>query len=260
MICKSYARIFARNIFRKFNILLFHLSLRGLGVLNWQNDRLSGEKEWANHYLRGKQAPVVLDVGANIGKWSNSIHEINKGARIFAFEPHPKNYTRLVEHVGDKASPFNLAVGDERSTLELFDYEANDGSSHASLYREVISDIHGSNCVSHSVEVIRLDDFLDEHGIEEVDLLKIDTEGNELQVLRGAERHLKKRCIKAIQFEFNEMNIVSKASFKDFWNMLAAQYNLYRLLPGGGALKIKSYSPVFCEIYAYQNIVALLKE
>lgn len=55
------------------------------------------------------------------------------------------------------------------------------------------------------------------------------------------------------------MNIVSKVSFKDFWDYLK-EYEFYRILPGGELLKIKNYSPIGCEIYAFQNIVALLKE
>lgn len=90
-------------------------------------------------------------------------------------------------------------------------------------------------------------------------MLKIDTEGNEFKVLLGCLEALKEKRINAIHIEFNEMNIVSKVSFKDFWDLLS-DYNFYRILPGGGLLPIKNYSPIMCEIYAFQNIVAILKE
>ena len=96
-------------------------------------------------------------------------------------------------------------------------------------------------------------------NVQVIDLLKIDTEGNEFNVLLGCKEFLKNRQVKAIHFEFNEMNIVSKVSFKDFWDLLS-DYNFYRILPGGGLLPIKNYSPIMCEIYAFQNIVAILKE
>jgi hypothetical protein len=54
------------------------------------------------------------------------------------------------------------------------------------------------------------------------------------------------------------MNIVSKSTFKDFWDFLSG-YNFYRLLPGGALLPIEDYSPILNEIYAFQNIIAILK-
>lgn len=53
------------------------------------------------------------------------------------------------------------------------------------------------------------------------------------------------------------MNIVSKTSFKDFWDLLS-DYNFYRILPGE-LLPIKNYSPIMCNV-ALRNIVAILKE
>ena len=88
-------------------------------------------------------------------------------------------------------------------------------------------------------------------------MLKIDTEGHEFAVLRGASNLLKTGRIDVIHFEFNEMNVVSRVFFKDIWDFLP-NYDFYRMLPDGLA-QIKNYSPVFCEIFAYQNIVAKLK-
>lgn len=63
--------------------------------------------------------------------------------------------------------------------------------------------------------------------------------------------------IKAIHFGFNEMNIASRVFFKDFWEFLA-DYEFYRMMPNG-LVPIVAYSPLLCEIFAYQNIVALLR-
>jgi hypothetical protein len=103
-----------------------------------------------------------------------------------------------------------------------------------------------------------LDDVIDQESISDLDLLKIDTEGNEYSVLKGAIDSIGKNKIKAIHFEFNEMNIFSGVTFKMFWDLLA-QYDFYRILPDGNLVNIKNYSPIHCEIYAYQNIVCLLK-
>ena len=260
IIYKLYGYLFARNIFRKLNMFLYHISLRGLGVLNYQGEYLTGEKGWLRGYLKDKVKPIVLDVGANVGNYSKNVLSSNASCSIFAFEPHPVTFKKLVANTtSSQFKAFNVGVGIENGTLSLYDYDTKDGSAHASLYKDVIKDLHRGNPISHSVDIIALDQFLISQNIQAVDLLKIDTEGNELNVLLGCKEFLNNRKIKAIHFEFNEMNIVSKVSFKDFWDYLK-EYELYRILPGGKLLKIKKYSPFNCEIYAFQNIVAILKE
>ncbi len=260
IIYKLYGYLFAKNIFRKFNMFLYQISLRGLGVLNYQSEYLTGEKAWLRGYLKDKVKPIVLDVGANVGNYSKNVLDSNGNCSLFAFEPHPSTYKKLTLNINfANFKPFNVGVGNENGILELYDYDTKDGSSHASLYRDVIKDLHKGNPISHSVNIIALDKFLISQNIQAVDLLKIDTEGNEFNVLLGCKEFLNNRKIKAIHFEFNEMNIVSKVSFKDFLDFLK-EYELYRILPGGKLLKIKKYSPINCEIYAFQNIVAILKE
>lgn len=141
--------------------------------------------------------------------------------------------------------------------MELFDYKNNDGSSHASLYKQVITDLHKGDVVSHKVNIVKLDELLKDFN-KKIDLLKIDTEGNEYNVLLGATSLLKN--INAIHFEFNEMNIISKTTFKDFWDLLNKDFVFFRILPYGKLLPIKNYSTIYCEIYHYQNIICLKKE
>ena len=137
------------------------------------------------------------------------------------------------------------------------DHGHNDGSAHASLHKGVIEQIHNSSSICYEVDVDILDDFILRNSIEKINLLKIDTEGNELNVLLGAQASLKSGLIEVIHFEFNEMNVFSRVLFKDIWEFLP-NYDFYRMLPNG-LVPIQNYSPVFCEIFAYQNIVAKLK-
>ena len=58
---------------------------------------------------------------------------------------------------------------------------------------------------------------------------------------------LTRGAIRTIQFEFNEMNIISHATFKDFWDILRG-YHFFRLLPGGRLMPIVVYRPLLCEI------------
>jgi hypothetical protein len=74
-------------------------------------------------------------------------------------------------------------------------------------------------------------------------------------VLKGASNLLREGRISAIQFEFNEMNIVSRVFLKDF-NELIPNCRFYRLLRHGLG-PLDPYSPLACEVFAFQNIVAL---
>ena len=186
-IIDGYVWVFAKPIFGKFNKLLFRLSLAGLGVLNYKNSKVSGEQSFLKNYLSGKNG-VVIDVGANEGNYSAEVLAYNSNVNVYAFEPHPVIYQRLSEKFNgmSRIKTVNKGLSDNTGFLELYDYENKDGSSHASLFPEVITEIHGAaKAVSHKVSLTTLNDFIKENSIDMIALLKIDTEGNELQVLRG---------------------------------------------------------------------------
>jgi len=260
LIIRLYVFIFARVRFEKINNFLYRLSLGGLGILNYQTSQISGEKNFLKKYLQNKKG-VILDVGANEGSYTMEALEACSDPIIYAFEPHPVTFERLTKNtsIHPSVETINCGLSDSPGELTLFDYEHQDGSSHASLFSEVITEIHGSRTATgHRVNLSTLDGFLDEKNITEVLLLKIDTEGNELAVLQGGLRAIQEKRIKAIHFEFNEMNAVSHVFFRDFWRLLD-NYRIYRLLPNE-MLEIKRYNPISCEIFAYQNIVAILKD
>lgn len=257
---RMYASLFARRRFRKLNTLLFDLGLRGLGILNYQDRNISGELMFLRQYLKGKDNPVVLDVGANGGDYSRDVVVINPSGVVFAFEPHPLTFEKLVSNVKAHKNirPLNHAVGDRPGRQMLYDRCLEVGTAHASMFREVIEDIHKAQSSENEVTVITLDEFIEEQGLTRVDLLKIDTEGYELNVLKGGTKAIRSGTFKAIQFEFNEMNVVSRVFFRDFMEMLP-QYEFHRMLPGG-LQRIDRYSPVRCEVFAFQNIVATFRE
>jgi len=257
---KVYAFLFGRRQFRRLNVLLFDLGTRGLGILNYQDRKISGESSFLRQYLRDRKSPVVLDVGANVGAYSQEVARVNPSAEVFAFEPHPRTFERLVSNLGTGKTfyLYNYALGAHPGYSTLYDRESGNGSSHASIFREVIEDIHNAQARGYNVKVHTLDQFVEENQLERIDLLKIDTEGYELNVLRGGVRTIGSGMVSAIQFEFNEMNVVSRAFFKDFWELLP-QYRLYRMLPRG-LLSIDCYNPLRCELFAFQNIVAIRAE
>lgn len=228
-----------------------------MGVFKWDIEE-NGEKLFLQNYLSTFKDPIIFDVGANRGAYSMLVREICPSALIYAFEPHPTNFA-VLESCGKNHNllSFNYGFGKTNETTALYDYLEKDGSSHASVYEEVIEQLWKSSAVAHPVTIRKLDDVLIEQGISRVDLLKIDTEGSEFNVLLGAEQSIRNGMVNVIHFEFNDMNVISRTFFKDFFDFLP-EYDFFRLTPDG-AIHIKSYIPWLCEIFAYQNIVCTRK-
>jgi FkbM family methyltransferase len=240
------------------NRAFFYLGLRGMGFGNYKNDSESGELNFLSKYIAKYPNGIVFDVGANVGIYASRLRELNTSLNIYCFEPHPITFKRLSNNVSKlHVNIFNLAVGATNDFLTLYDYSDNDGSEHASLYRNVIKDIHHGSITEHVVQAISLDSFVQDHSINKILLLKIDAEGNEFDVLEGFKNFINFNRIEFIQFEFNEMNVISRKFFKDFWDLLP-NYDFYRLLRGN-LIPIKSYDPVTCEIFWFNNMVARLQ-
>lgn len=258
----SYAWVFARQFWQPFNKMLFHLSLRGLGVFNYQTFRISGERYLIHRLLPcliGKTGqPTMFDVGANEGMFSSDLLAVFPNASVCSFEPHGKTFERLSARVGDRCSVFNFGLGESAGSMKLYDVgDHAEGTSHASLYANVISDIHHREVDAVDVEIKRLDDVASELGVDRIDFLKIDTEGHELSVLKGAEQLLAENRIDVIHFEFNDMNVVSGCFMRDFHLMLEG-YRLFRLLPD--SLLELTGIPALTEIFGFQNIIAIRQD
>jgi FkbM family methyltransferase len=256
-----YALIFARTSLRRLNTLLFHMSLRGLGLLNYYDDRVSGERNFIRKILPGyvtRAVPVFFDIGANIGDYSATLAKAFPTAKIYAFEPHPVTFSVLSQSQGgENVLCYNKALGSHAGELPLFDGANSNGSQHAALNRDVIVEIHRQAPESHLVEVDTLDRFASSHNIEYIDFMKIDTEGSELSVLQGGRDLLAQKRIGLIQFEFNEMNIYSRSFFNDFTRVLPG-YQFLRLLPFG-LLELPK-TPVLTELFGFQNLLAVPTE
>lgn len=235
----------------------YYDSLLQIGVTNFDSAS-NGEHLFLNGYLYGLQSPLVFDVGANVGKFTEAVFNLNETAVVHAFEPHPVTFSKLAESdFGERFHPYNCGLGETKSEALLYDYVNQDGSEHASIHRGVIEEIHHGESLSHNIRIITLDGFVRDNGIDKIQLLKVDTEGNEMAVFKGGEKTIRSGAIDVIQFEFNEMNVISRTFFKDFFDFLP-EYDFFRLTHQG-ALFLRRYIPHFCEIFGVQNIVCVKK-
>ena len=193
------------------------------------------------NFLRnmGVTAPIVLDVGANIGLYSEEILRACPNAKIYAFEPSYVARALLSERLSvfPQVSVIPLALGSESKEMTL--YADTPGSGLASLSKRRLD--HFSLELQHheEVKVTTLDAWIQRNQIKP-DFIKLDIEEFELFALQGGLKELK--SVKVIQFEFGGTNIDSRTFFQDFWYLLTGQgFNLYRISPSG-PVKVECYS------------------
>jgi FkbM family methyltransferase len=138
---------------------------------------------------------TFVDVGSNVGYFT--LLAASLGARVIAYEPTPAVYKRLRENVAlnslRNVTLVNAAVGNKSGTLTL--YQSPDDPEANNTFGE------GDCCLE--VAAVTLDEDLAAHGIETVQVLKIDAEGAEPLVLTGAAKLMNSKMPPLILIEVN---------------------------------------------------------
>ncbi len=147
---------------------------------------------------------TIFDVGANIGSTTRAFRTAWPASRIFAFEPNGAVARDLLANVaplGD-VSVEPVALSDRGGRADFYLYE--NASDLGSLNETApYTARHGLRGRAVTVDVTTLDAFCVERSIGRVNLLKIDAEGSDHDVLRGATRLLRERRIDFVTCEFN---------------------------------------------------------
>lgn len=136
---------------------------------------------------------VIFDVGAHYGETALYYREEFPKAKIYSFEPVKKSYEILVKNTQHDKNIhcLNFALGEKPGAVEIFLYD--------DYYSPMNSIKHGNQSgAKEAISVYTLNDFIKEKRIAKIDLLKIDTEGFELEVLKGGENILSSGSVSAI--------------------------------------------------------------
>lgn len=161
---------------------------------------------------------IAFDVGANIGLYALLFAKcVGPAGRVHAFEPEPENFRRLTVNLAINrfenvtANPSAVFASSQAVTLNIYPDAFH---SWHSLGRPALPDPERPGEIVRPetqliVPAVSLDDYCAEHGVERIDFLKIDVEGAELDVLRGARGLLARGAVGAIQFEVSLPQITS---------------------------------------------------
>jgi FkbM family methyltransferase len=201
----------------------------------------------------------ILDVGANFGDFSALATEVlGLRSKVWAFEPLPANFEALNKRFSTtpQVTTLNSAVGNTSGYLPFF----VDGptSTIGSLVPRKLEHEGVIMAPQVTVPVVTLDAWVESQGITHVHLLKVDVEGADLDVLKGATELLNKGKISLIQFEFSAAQIDARHFFKDFFGLLNQKYSLYRIV-GDGLIEIPNYVERY-EIFSCTNYLAVLRD
>ena len=201
---------------------------------------------------------IVFDVGAHYGETIKLFNKKLNIKKIYSFEASPKNYQILKKSISKynskKIEIYNYGIGRELSksyinqTLESSSSTINELNVNSKYLKKKLKilNIKNKNSFHYKIpiKIITLDYFIEKNKIENIDLLKIDTEGYEFNVLKGLSKYNQK--IKLVYFEhhYDDM-IVKNYKFGD----------IHQLLKSFGFVMIKKSKMLFRKSfeYVYEN-------
>jgi len=236
-----------RNFARLGRFLWMQSRLDGVDDINLNGEALL--QKYAVKYFKGHGSMAFFDVGANVGIWAqNLIHnlnqeKINEGAVEFhLFEPEPAAYTELTK---------TLLNIDKFKTFQINQKGVTDICGNFSF--GVIGEKAGRNSLKHfptqnllrtiEIECISISQYCHNKNISHINLLKIDTEGNDFNVILGAKDFLQKGKIDIIQFEYNHSWISFRYYLKDVFDLVLPLGYSVGKVTSKGIIRFEGWNP-----------------
>lgn len=184
---------------------------------------------------------TVFDVGANVGDWSLAAARALPSADIHAFELSPRTGRTLSARLqGPRFRVNQCGMGRQSGEITFKDYGENSTVNTLLTHASYHDARHAA--VTATARIVSGDDYCREHGIEFIDLLKIDVEGADHLVLEGFAPQLRAKAIRVVQFEYGYTHGDAKFLMRDFHELFAGHgYIVGRLTRRGVAFAPWNY-------------------
>ncbi len=195
----------------------------------------------------------AFDVGANVGLWTNCFLQIAKNSGIIsavhAFEPCRSTHKTLIgnlEKWNIKDCVITSEIALSSSVGERNFYSIGSDAGKNGFYP--ITNSQGQDI--QKVQTDTVDNYCAENAIAKIDVIKIDTEGHDLEIILGAKNMLSSGAVDFIQFEYNHRWISAKHFLLDaFEYLLPLGYSIGKITPKG----IEFYSAWHHELESFKE-------
>ena len=179
-------------------------------------------------YFHKKELKIIFDIGSYKGDFIDCFKKKHKKAFFYSFEPHQDNflYQKKKYKYIKNIKLFNYGLSDNKTKLNLkVNYLSNASTfsefNKTAYYFKIRKLILGKSKVTISNQICNLntlDNFVENNNTRVIDLLKLDVEGFELKVLKGAKKTL--TMTKYIIIEITHSNIFQNYKKKEIHNFL----------------------------------------
>jgi len=216
-----------------------------MGIGSGSDTDTSGETAIVSQLTKKFIPPYcVFDVGAHEGEFANMVLA-NIGPVKFAihsFEPSACTFKILAKNIDNNPNVVlnNFGMSNAKGTATLF--FDKEGAGAASLTKRRLDHLGIDFEKSEKVQLDTVDDYCATRKIQQIDLLKMDVEGHELDVLRGAEGMFDRKAIRMVSWEFGGCNIDSHTYLQDFFYFFKNfKMQIYRVTPSGFLYPLSKY-------------------
>lgn len=198
-----------------------------------------------------KNNNIIFDIGANKGQSIYRYRKLFNNSKFYSFEPSLKAFEILKSKYGNlnNIKLFNVALGSQKKKKLFYDYKNNELSSFIKInkkFKETKKDIF--------VEIDTIDSIFKKNNLKRINLLKMDTQGYEETILRGAKGLITEQKIDLIELEIILGDYYEKSSsFKKIEDALSSgSYRLLALDRRPNVFENRKF--YFNALYASQNI------
>jgi len=177
----------------------------------WRGDTFLMKEPETINWIKAEinDQSIFWDIGSNIGLFSLQAASLNGKCKIYSFEPESQNFASLCKNIWlnefKNVEAHNIAVSGKDRSLELSKLFISEMRAGSALHNvgERSSWHAGSPVFKQNCYCVSVDDLVEKYGLLPPTIVKLDVDGIEMDILRGAERAMKS-SIKSILVEVDE--------------------------------------------------------